>query len=226
MKARRYITQFYKILPTKAVDPKYIHKKSSKKLHEFEGSKPNLQKHDEHYLESVIWTGTFGKVILYPVRLIDTYVLSINGRSKLYSKAAGIFKALVGKGVIPNVQTLANQFENYKMLDLEGIAILSNHACNIVGISSHADFNILPAYNWIINMDDSHLEKFGRSSSISYIPCLHEDKVLVELFLETKSITEEQLAKLKKERFKVFESSYSLSSEAIQEILDDIEVYF
>ena len=84
MKAQRYITQFYKILPTKAVDSKYIHKKSSKKFHEFESSKPNLRKHDEHYLESVIWTGAYGKVILYPVRLIDTYVLSINGRSKLY----------------------------------------------------------------------------------------------------------------------------------------------
>ena len=226
MKARRYITQFYKILPAKAVDQKYIHKKSSKKIHEFESSKPNLRKHDEHYLESVIWTGTYGKVVLYPVRLIYTYVLSINGRSKLYPKADGIYKALVGKGVIPTVQSLANSFKNYQMLDLETIAVLSNYGCSKAGISSRADFSSLPAYDWIINMEDAHLESFGRSSSISYIPCLHEYKVVVELFLETNSITEEQAAKLKKERFKVFESSFSLSSEAIQEILDDIGVYF
>lgn len=226
MKARRYITQFYKILPTAAVDPKYIHRKSSKKPYDFKEKRLNLRVHDEHPLKSIFWTGNYGKVRLYAVRMIDTYVLSINGRSKLYPKAQDIYKALIGKGVIPDVRTLADQFVNYSMLDLETITVLSNYECDGLSMNSHADFSQLPSYDWIIDLKDADIQRCNTISSVSYIPCLHEDKVVVELFLETRTITDDQRKKLKAEGFKEFTSSFSLSCEAIQEILDDMQGYF
>lgn len=226
MKARRYITQFYRILPSRAVEKQYIHKKSSKKLHEFRENEPFTRIHDEHPLMSLVWTGPYGKALLYAVRMIDTYVLTINGRSKLYHKATDIYKALVGKKIIPDNPVIKEAFKDYQMLDLEEMVFLINSECGATGFESRADFNKLPAYDWIIEQEDVHYCHLGKTSSMSFIPCLHEDKVVIELFLETSTLTDERRAELKQEGYKEFISSYIPSDGAIQELLERIGVYF
>ena len=222
VKARRFITQFYRILPTKAIDSQYVHKKVSKKLYEFDENKPYSRIHDEHPLKCLVWTGSYGRVLLYAVRMVDTYILSINGRCKLYSRATDIYKALVGKNVIPNNPHIAERFKNYHMLDLEDLAFFANAECSAASMDSSVDLIQLPSYDWVIRQEDIHVDQLGKVAMRSYIPLLHEDRILIELFLETKSITSEQLAELKREGFKEFESSYAPSDGAIQELLADL----
>ncbi len=221
MKSRRYITQFYKILPTYAVDQKHLHRRTSRTLYDFDSEKPNYRIHEEHPLKSVTWTGKYGKILLFAVRWIDTYVLSINGRSRLYPKVDGIYKALVNKGAIPATQSLSDMFQNYQMIDLEALTVLSNYECDQAKFDSHATFFQFPSYAWAIEYKDGDICHLDSTSSISYIPFIHEDKVVIEMFLKTDDITDEQRAQLKKEGFKEFTSSYSLSSEAMNEILYD-----
>ena len=221
MKSRRYITQFYKILPTYAVDQKHLHRRTSRTLYDFDPEKPNYRIHEEHPLKSVTWTGKYGKILLFAVRWIDTYVLSINGRSRLYPKVDGIYKALVNKGAIPATQSLSDMFQNYQMIDLEALTVLSNYECDQAKFDSHATFFQFPSYAWAIEYKDGDICHLDSTSSISYIPFIHEDKVVIEMFLKTDDITDEQRAQLKKEGFKEFTSSYSLSSEAMNEILYD-----
>lgn len=223
MKTRRYITQFYRILPTRAVESQYIHKKVSKKLYEFDENKPYSRIHNEHPLKCLIWNGSYGKVLLYAVRMIDTYIVSINGRCKLYSKPTDIYKVLVGKKVIPDNPYILDRFKDYQMLDLEDLMFFANSECSAVSMDSRANLIQMPSYDWVLRQDDIHVDHLGNIAMRSYIPLLHEDKILIELYLETDSITSEQLAKLKKEGFKEFESSYSPSCEAIGEILEDLE---
>lgn len=221
MKSRRYITQFYKILPTYAVDQKHLHRRTSRTLYDFDPEKPNYRIHEEHPLKSVTWTGKYGIILLFAVRWIDTYVLSINGRSRLYPKVDGIYKALVNKGAIPATQSLSDMFQNYQMIDLEALTVLSNYECDQAKFDSHATFFQFPSYAWAIEYKDGDICHLDSTSSISYIPFIHEDKVVIEMFLKTDDITDEQRAQLKKEGFKEFTSSYSLSSEAMNEILYD-----
>ena len=225
MKSRRYITQFYRILPTSAINSQYIHKKVSKKLYEFDENRPYNRIHDEHPLKCLVWIGSYGKVLLYAARMVDTYVISINGRCKLYTKVSDIYKALVGKKVIPDNPYIFELFTNYQMLNLENLLLLANSECSVAHMDSRADLIQLPSYDWVIKQDDIHVDSLGKVATRSYIPLLHEDKILIELFLETSTSTSAQLAKLKKEGFKEFQSSYMPSEGAIEEILADLGYY-
>lgn len=222
MRYKKLINQFYRILPTSEVDSSYLITQDSHHLYEPDESKPYSFAHFEHPLKSVVWTGQYGVVRLYAVRLIDTYMLSINKRSRLYYRSEDIYKALTSKKVIPATSELAQKFKNFQMLDLEGIAVLSDYEAKRLGMNSEAKFIKFPAYDWAIEQTDIHIEKLSQISTRAFIPCLHEDKVVEELFLESGNLDGHHMATLIDGGFKDFSSSYIPSYETINEWLEDI----
>ena len=226
MTCRRFITQFYHISPLRDIPQRYVIKKTSKKLYKFKNQGSHLRKYDEYPLKAIVWTGPYGKYLLYAVRVIDSYVLSHRKYSKLISSQSKLYKELVKKHVIPESQAICDEFKDFTMIDFESVVQLCNRESEAISFDSHAEIITFPAYEWVIKLDDVYIHRIGKNSMVSYIPCLFENKVITEVFIETSTITDEFRQRMKEGKFKTFTSAYSPDAQTIQEILDSLDTNF
>lgn len=207
---RKVITRYAKILHSGQLSPSLKVDASSLESHDLNSFGPHYANFHKHFLQRLVFVGDFGKVLLYPVRIVDSYVIAIKGKSKLFSSNQNIFKYLVKKGIITYSEELRKEFKEYNLLDFGNISKLTGA--------------IVETLDQFVDEDDIATKKVKGISCIYYIPCLHEPKVVIDAFLEASILTPEIIESLRLFKMKEFESCFSPSPEMMNEIFEKLNL--
>lgn len=164
---------------------------------------------------SINFSGTFGVAKLYPVRVADVYVLSLNGKSQIFSSSDKLYKFMVKHDIIADSTELKELFGNYQFVDPFTLAFHSKGKLQQLEI-----LDLLIHENDIIEV-----RLPDKVSFYAYIPCLHEkDKAIVLAFLKTQSLTEETRKKLKDAGMKELDYGFSVPNGVIEELFEKLNI--
>lgn len=217
MATRPFITRYAKVVPSGEIKP--CHKAKGKKSDspfQMDSVGPNTRIYYTNFFQRLVFQGTFGIAILYPVRISNVYVVSINGKSKIFSSNQELYKFLVQKGIINDNDLLRKEFEECKFLNFLMISFYTK-----------AEIIALPLTDTIVNEKDiTFLRLPDKTSYISFIPCLHEDKTVVDAFLATSLIDSDIESKLKNGKMQKIKNGFDLPPAVLQEILESLNQYF
>lgn len=163
---------------------------------------------------SLVFQGDFGRAILYPVRVADVYILSLNGNSMIFDCTEKLYKYIVQKGIVEDSDSLRKRFEGYNFLDPF-----------MVSFHTSAKLNHLEVFDLVCNENDITEVRFpDKVSFYAYIPCLHEDKGVILAFLKTTSITAEMKKKLQNAGMQRIVGGFMIPSQVIEELFERLGI--
>lgn len=216
---RPIYTRFSKIISTDEIHPSYIKEiKKEQKLHYFFGEGPATEAFYRNFFK-ILTIGT--EYIVYPVRIANVYILKSSKSSTIFSSNVKLFEKLVKLGLIPENQELLELFRNYQQLDFDKIAESIDNE-NVKSISS-------PIWEYMYNEDDvfeATIFPEDIGSKLWVIPCLFEEKSLIEVSIRTHMLSSDIEQKLKNSGFKKTKEAFFLTADAISEIVARWDINF
>jgi len=152
-------------------------------------------------------------LLIYPLRTADVYILSINGKSEIFSSNQRLYKVLCKKGFITSSADSKALFREYKPLDFQKIS----------RYISNSQIKQIPADDCFISDNDIFfLDAPNSINHYAFIPCLFEDKTVVEAFFETALLTGKMLEEFDQNKLRQITSAFNEPAEIIQEIAEHI----
>lgn len=207
---QKIITRYGKIIPSSEFRTRFQVDILSQNSFSFDGLGPHTIAFYKNFFRRLVFSNS---TILYPVRVAEVYVVTDNNTSTIFSSNQKLFKYLVKKGIVKNSELLCKEFREFSFLDFDRIAQITG--AKIV--------NLLEG-NYYPGEDDILFHKLDGLSNIHFIPCLHEEKIFIDAFLETKSITPQTTRQLDDALMKEFESSFVIPAEIITEIFESANI--
>lgn len=165
------------------------------------------------FFSNLTFKGHFGTIIIYPIRILEVYVVTTNGKSKLFSSNKRLLNYLFQKKAILKSPEIKAEFVNNHFLNFDKIAKLTG-----------ATVNYLPLKQNMIDESDI-FEKILEPTKLErkyIIPCLHEEKVVVLDFLRTSRIDEIKKQQFQKAKMKLVKSAYNIPFSIHQHIFNNI----
>ena len=211
------ITQFAKIVSTSGLSSDFFTPFDATKCIEDSSQGPASIEFAKYFSQRCYFRGSWGKAILYAVRMTYLYVLSINGRSTFFSSNEQLYVKLVSRNIVKDSDALRHEFSDYHRLDWQRISELTG--CTV---------STIPLYAYIADCTDIYFRQLRKECvyQFSAIPCLHEDKVVLEFFIQTTNLTPKIRDQLKKKKYKEFEWAFFPPDNAMQEWAQSVEKYF
>lgn len=170
----------------------------------------------EHYKNNMLrhleFTGYYGTAIIYAVRTIGVYVLSLNGFSRIFSSNEKLYNYLVEEEIVKGSKKLNHQFKEYCILDFDAIVRITG-----------GRVKSLPYFSYMFNETDVYEKKLPGGASITFVPALHEEKIVVEILFKTDFLTEEITQQIIKLGMKKIRSSYILPPVVWEEAFQGLE---
>ena len=160
--------------------------------------------------------GNKSTVLIYPLRIAEIYVCSRNGKSKLFDSNIKMYHHLQKIGAIQESSDAVRQeFQPYKMLDFEKIASLIPGATAI-----HQ-----PLYQYQLDDEDVVVKNLNKAQ-IWAIPCLFEDLVYFEVFIERKFVDDDFKSQAKaKKLIEIKDEAFMPPTEVFTELLEHLSEY-
>ena len=202
MKGKKFVTTFYKLVPTEELDKKYRTMPTDYTTDVQIGSKSRA--FAEYFDEQVF----LGSALLYPVRIANVYILSTGYKSYIFPDTAKLYKYLVSTNCIQDSEELKDQFSGHNILDLKEISRISGGAYSRIFLEPY-----------MLAEEDIYFETSRKTIpyDICIIPCLHEEKAMIEIFVETAYLTDVFLNKLEEEGFQEYQANFDTPLEVVEE---------
>lgn len=218
-----YYTRYVKLVSTDEIDPSHIVPISSeqKKLRHVED--PTQPATEEFYkiFFSVLLIEDY---ILYPVRISNVYVLSNKKKSTIYSSKTSLLKDLQKKGLLSKDESVEKIFRSSLPLNFDQIAqVIKSPNVKVLNF---------PKFEYIFTEEDifSNFISSNDQTSVMYvIPCLYENKYLIEFFLRTISPTDYVLElekQLISDGFSKAAECFEINSDVLDEISKTLDFPF
>lgn len=214
MKPRAFITRFARIISTKRLPDKY--KVSPECLVDIDPQ--SIGPATKKFYTDVLSIGLSLEnesvnLLIYPLRTADVYILSINGKSEIFSSNQRLYKVLCKKGFITSSADSKALFREYKPLDFQKIS----------RYISNSQIKQIPADDCFISDNDIFfLDAPNSINHYAFIPCLFENKTVVEAFFETALLTGKMLEEFDQNKLRQITSAFNEPAEIIQEIAEHI----
>ncbi len=159
---------------------------------------------------SLIFQGEFGEAILYPVRVADVYILSLNGNSMIFDCTEKLYDYMVQKGIVEDSDSLRKRFKGYTFIDP---FMVSFHA--------KARLKHMEVFDLVcFESDITEIRLPDKVSFYAYIPCIFEDKGVILAFIKTTSITDEIEKKLKKAKMRKIDGGFMIPYQVVDEMFE------
>lgn len=216
MKPRAVITRFARIISTSRLPDKYKVSTSCLKDIDPQSIGPTTRK----FYTDVLSIGLsceheLGNLLIYPLRSLNIYILSINGKSEIISSNQRLYKMLCKKGFITASTDTQALFREYATLDFYKI---SQHISNSQIKQLHVDDY------FISDSDIFFLYTHDKMNHFAFIPCRFENKTVIEAFFKTTSITGKLLEEFDQYKLRQISSAFNEPSEIIQEIAERLNL--
>lgn len=157
----------------------------------------------------------FENAIFYPLRVANVYVLTIKETSYLFSSAEQLYKKLVYREIVQPSDELRKLFETYELIDFQKISELTG--CTLIK---------LPLLSYMVNETDVYEKNVG-NGRITYIPCLFEDKIVREFWIQSALLTPSLIKELKKyHRFTKITDAFFVPPDVLDEIFENLPFSF
>lgn len=214
MKPRAFITRFARIISTSRLPDKY--KTSPERLTDIDSQ--SIGTATRKFYTDVLSIGLSlenesGNLLIYPLRTADVYILSINGKSEIFSSNQKLYKMLCKKGFITSSADSKALFREYATLDFHEIS----------RYISNSQIRQIPADDCFISERDIFfLDSPNITNFFAFIPCVFEDKTVIEAFFETALLTGKMLEEFDQNKLKQITSAFNEPSEIMQEIAEHI----
>lgn len=200
MKGRRLISTYYRIVSNEELDQKYRIIPTIPTV-DVPSKESKSRTFAEYFDEQVF----LGPVLLYPLRIAYVYVLSTGEKSYIFQDTAKLYKYLVTTNCISDSDELKKQFLGRRMLNLKEIAKIAGGAYSRIYLEPY-----------MISEEDIYI-KISRPYDIYIIPCLHEEKSMIEFSVETAYITDTLVSDLEGKGFLEYQSNFEPPREVIDE---------
>ncbi len=216
MKPRAFVTRFARIISTSRLPDKY--KISTERLKDIDPQSvgPATRKFCTEVLSiGLSCQHELGNLLIYPLRIANVYILSINGKSEIFSSNQRLYKMLCKKGFITASTDTQALFREYATLDFSEISrCISNSQIKQIPVDDC----------FISDRDIFFLNASNKTNHFAFIPCWFEDKTVIEAFFETTSITGKLLEEFDQHKLKQITSAFNEPSEIIQEIAERLNL--
>ena len=212
------ITQFAKIVPALSeLSSTFATQFDATKRIEDSSQGPASIDFAKYFSQRCYFRGSYGKAILYAVRMTYLYVLSINDRSTFFSSNQQLYSRLITRNIVKDSDELRHEFTDHQQLNWQRISELTG--CSITTI---------PLRAYVAECTDIYFKQLREEGvyQFSAIPCLHEDKVLLEFFIQTNLVTPRAKKQLKRKKYKEFECAFIPPDKVLQEWAQSVEKYF
>ena len=216
MKPRAVITRFARIISTSRLPDKYKVSTSCLKDIDPQSIGPATRK----FYTDVLSIGLsceheLGNLLIYPLRSLNIYILSINGKRKLLALTKDCIKCSAKKDLSPHQQTHKHYFGNMPLW----ISIRSLSTFLIPQIKQlHVDDY------FISDSDIFFLYTHDKMNHFAFIPCRFENKTVIEAFLKPLQLLANCLKNLISINSDRFLSAFNEPSEIIQEIAERLNL--
>ena len=198
------ITRYAKVSSTSELKREYNH---SYEKGDLANCKPACTNFYNHFFQAC----KFDNAIFYPVRVANVYVLTIREKSYLFSSAEQLYKKLVYRDIVHPSDELRHLFETYELINFQKISELTG--CTLVK---------LPIYSYMTDETDV-FERCSGKGRMTYIPCLFEDKMVREFWIQTNLLTPGLTKQFKKyHRFTKISDAFFVPQEALEEMFEDL----
>ncbi len=205
--------QYAKVVKSKTANN--ISKRSNHQVPDKLG--PHTRMYYMNMCEVLTFSGNYGTALLYGVRIAEFYILSINGKSQIFDSNKSLYNFLVKEHIISDTAELREEFKDFKFINFFRISLLTD--CKLSERKG--------AFPLVVNEKDIHIKYLHDSISfVARIPCLHEDKEVIFVFISTSFLTDEIVKKLHNAEMLEFKSAFCLPSKVIDELMEGLSLNF